>query len=130
MQRSRYLYFILILLTIITGLLSRTSIIPSVVYPYLGDFLYAVMSFFIVGFLFPKMKTLPAVFCSVLFCYFIEFFQLCELDFFEKLRQNQFMRLILGQGFLWSDMFCYTLGGFSCYWIENTRGFKNIFFRR
>ncbi|WP_373331494.1 hypothetical protein [Salmonirosea aquatica] len=39
----------LIIATIGLGLASRSSFIPSLIYPYLGDGLYALMIYFMIG---------------------------------------------------------------------------------
>ena len=53
-KRSRLLYFLLIVGTIGIGLASRSSFIPKVIYPYLGDALYTLMFYWVFGFLFPQ----------------------------------------------------------------------------
>lgn len=118
MKRSRKIYLGLILITIIAGMLSRTNLIPKLIYPYIGDFFYALMFFFIIGFLFPSMKTLKTVLVSISICYIIELFQLYQADWINNLRNNSLGGLVLGFGFLWSDVFSYTLGGVTGFILE------------
>ncbi|MEZ4771967.1 MAG: DUF2809 domain-containing protein [Bacteroidia bacterium] len=112
MTRNRFYYFLLILITIGAGLLSRSRFIPECIYPYLGDVLYTVMYYFIAGFMFPTMKPIKVAILSMGFCYAIEFTQLCKADWIMALRSYKLGGLILGYGFRWSDLVCYAIGGF------------------
>ncbi len=49
-HRKRPYYGLLVVLTIGAGLLSRTPYVPALLYPYIGDVLYALMMYFLVGF--------------------------------------------------------------------------------
>jgi len=118
MKRKRKPQFLLICLTIILGLLSRKALPPSFIDPYFGDFLYALMFFFIIGFLFPKMKTLNVAIISIAICYFIEGLQLYQADWINQLRSYKLGGLILGYEFLWSDILSYTFGGLFGYFLE------------
>ncbi len=111
MQRNRLLYFGLIIFTIIIGLFSRSGYIPEPITPYAGDILYATMFFFLFGFLFPKMTTHRAAAISILLCYGIEILQLYQADWIQNIRDYKLGGLILGHGFLWSDLLCYSIGG-------------------
>lgn len=117
--RNRTIYSLLICSTIVLGILSRKALPPNFLDPYLGDFLYALMFFFIVGFLFPNMQTFKVAILSILICYLIEGLQLYDADWLNYLRSYKLGGLILGYGFLWSDMVSYTFGGlFGCF-LEN-----------
>ncbi|MEN0055762.1 MAG: DUF2809 domain-containing protein [Mucilaginibacter sp.] len=106
-MRPRIRYLILILSTIIAGLLSRHfKFIPL----FVGDILWAQMVYFIVRFLFISKPVKFIVIGSLLFCYAIEFSQLYQAPWINELRHTLFGRLVLGAGFLWSDMLCYTVG--------------------
>ena len=118
MKRNRKIYLGLIIITIIIGILSRTNLIPELIYPYVGDFFYALMFFFIIGFLFPNVKTLKIALISISICYIIELFQLYQSDWINNIRNNKLGGLILGFGFLWSDIISYTLGGFTGFIFE------------
>lgn len=107
MQRSRPVYFVLIIVTIAIGLLSRhVAGIPL----FIGDILWALMVYFIVRFLFiSKSITWISVAC-LLFCYAIEFSQLYQAPWINNIRHTLIGGLILGETFLWGDMLCYTVG--------------------
>jgi len=117
-RRNRTRYFLIILFTIILGLSSRTAIVPQFIYPYLGDFLYALMIYFIMGFLFPKKRSLGIATLSILICFSIEFLQLYQAQWIISLRATIFGKLVLGSGFLESDLISYLLGVFLGFVIE------------
>ena len=104
---TRVIYFYLIVLTIVIGLLSRYfTVIPL----FIGDVLWALMVYFIVRFLFISKRLKFAVLISLLFCYAIEFSQLYKAPWIDNLRHTLFGRLVLGEIFLWGDLLSYTLG--------------------
>jgi hypothetical protein len=111
MARNRIHYFFFIIATIGLGLLSRTAVVPAIVYPYLGDVFYAVMIYFGFGFLFAKASSKTILFLAVGFCVGIEITQLYQADWLIALRGYKLGGLILGYGFLWSDLIAYTIGG-------------------
>ena len=123
MTGSRSTYFILIIATIITGLLSRHfAFIPL----FIGDILWALMVYFIMRFLFVTRPVKFIVLASLLFCYGIEFSQLYKSPWINDLRHTLFGRLVLGEGFLWSDLLCYTVGVGIGIWID--KGLSNRLF--
>jgi len=105
--KSRIYYFIIFLSIIFLGILSRKiSFIPL----WIGDFLYAVMIYFLVRIFLPFKKTYLIAIISLLICYGIEFLQLYQAEWIVELRKTLFGRYVLGQGFLWSDILAYTFG--------------------
>ena len=83
---------------------------PSFVLDYVGDALYAVMIFFGFGFLFPKSPTIKIAAFALGFCFVIEISQLYHALWIDAIRQTRPGRLVLGFGFLWSDLVCYFVG--------------------
>ena len=112
MNRNRFLYLILLVLTIVTGLASRhfSTILPHWVQLYLGDGLWALMVFVMFGFLFQTKSTRFVAITALAFSYSIEISQLYHASWIDALRANSLGGLILGFGFLWSDLVCYTVG--------------------
>ncbi|MFC0181147.1 Protein of unknown function [Pseudarcicella hirudinis] len=107
MKKSRILYICLIGFIILCGLLSRrVSMIPL----FTGDLLYALMMYFIIRFLWLHSSIRFVAFISLLICWLIEFGQLSQAGWLVSIRQNLLGRLILGQGFLWSDLIAYLAG--------------------
>jgi hypothetical protein len=107
MLRSRILYAYLTIIIIILGLLSRHfAFIPL----FIGDILWATLVYFIARFLFINKPLRVTVIISLLFCFAIEFSQLYKAPWINNLRHTLFGRLVLGEGFLWSDLLCYVIG--------------------
>jgi len=110
--RNRIIYLILILLAIILGLGSRyfSDFLPKWVNLYLGDVLWALMIFFIFGFLFKRKSTFWIAIISFLFSFTIEMSQLYQAQWINTIRYTTIGGLVLGYGFLWSDLLAYTVG--------------------
>ena len=110
--KSRILYLLLVAITIVSGLASRhyANCLPQWVQSYLGDTLWALMVFLLVGSLFHTKSTLWAAIVALAFSYLIEISQLYHAPWIDALRANWLGGLILGFGFLWSDLVCYTVG--------------------
>lgn len=106
-MKTRIYYFLFICFVIFVGLVSRKiGFIPLAV----GDILYAVMMYFIVRFLFVKSGGITVVTLSLLLCFTIEFSQLYQASWIVEIRSTTFGHLVLGQGFLWTDLLAYTFG--------------------
>ncbi|UOE49657.1 DUF2809 domain-containing protein [Mucilaginibacter sp. SMC90] len=115
MAKTRITYFVLIILTIILGLLSRHfKFIPL----FIGDILWATMVYFIMRFLFIAKSVKFNVIAALIFCFAIEFSQLYKAPWINELRHTLFGRLVLGEGFLWSDLLCYVIGVGIGVWVE------------
>ncbi|TDP01437.1 DUF2809 domain-containing protein [Flavobacterium sp. 245] len=115
MKKSRLHYFIFFLLIVFLGITSRKiSFIPL----WIGDFLYAVMIYALVRIVFVYKKAIHIVLLSLLICYAIEFLQLYQGEWIIEIRKTLFGRYVLGQGFLWSDIFAYTAGILCIFFIE------------
>jgi len=112
MTRSRFLYTIIIVIVILSGLASRhlANLLPEWNKLYLGDALWALMVFFMVGWLFPRKSTVWVALGALVFSYTIEFSQLYHSVWIDTIRYSRLGGLILGYGFLWSDLVCYTAG--------------------
>lgn len=111
MRRNRILYLILTIITIILGLLSRkVQELPLIISAYSGDILWALMVFFLFTFLFNKKPTIFILIISIIFSYAIEVSQLYHAPWIDSIRATTLGGLILGFGFLWSDLVCYTVG--------------------
>ncbi len=126
MLKSRLSYFALIGITIIVGLLSRQFVFVPL---FIGDILWALMVYFIMRFLFIDEPVKFIVISSLLFCYAIEFSQLYKAPWINNLRHTLFGRLVLGEGFLWSDLLCYTVGVAIGVWVERIVDKKRVIFK-
>jgi glycopeptide antibiotics resistance protein len=112
MNRNRIVYFLLIIATILIGLASRhySTVLPQWVYAYLGDGLWALMVFLMFGFIFRRKNSHWIAIMALAFSYGIELSQLYHAPWIDAMRANKLGGLILGFGFLWSDLICYTVG--------------------
>ena len=112
MQRNRKVYLLLIPFVMALGLLSRklNYLLPDIVNTYLGDAIWAAMIYVMMAFVFAnKLPKKIAVF-SLLFCYAIEVSQLYQAPLINAIRKTTLGALVLGSGFLWSDLLAYILG--------------------
>ncbi len=104
---SRKCYLFITLFVIFLGVLSRKiNAFPL----FVGDILYAVMVYFGCRFLFIDASNLKKIIIPLLFCYFIEWQQCYGAEWLVTIRNTTFGHYVLGQGFLWSDLVCYTFG--------------------
>ncbi|HDR7896107.1 DUF2809 domain-containing protein [Bacillus pacificus] len=112
MKRNRLLYATFTILVIILGLSSRkfAFALPALLNNYLGDALWALMIFIGFGFLFPKIEMKKLALISLMFCYGIEVSQLYHAEWIDSIRATTLGGLVLGYGFLWSDLVAYTIG--------------------
>lgn len=111
MKRNRIVYLGLTILVMILGLLSRKiNSLSYILEKYSGDCLWALMIFLLFAFVFNKKDIKFITILSLLFCYGIEISQLYHAPWIDAIRNTTLGGLILGFGFLWSDILCYTIG--------------------
>ena len=107
MKKVRIIYAALVFLIMCFGILSRRSaFVPLCA----GDILWALMIFFIVRTLFVNSGVRFITLVSLSVCYLVEISQLYQAEWINTIRQTLPGRLILGQGFLWADLFAYAIG--------------------
>lgn len=105
--KKRIRYLALIVCIVMMGLLSRKiAWIPL----WTGDALYAGMIFFIVRLTFLFKRPAFVAILSLGICLAVECSQLCQAAWISSIRSTLPGRLILGQGFLWSDILAYVAG--------------------
>lgn len=111
-NRNRLLHLVLVVMIIILGLLSRKygDLLPDCVDTYLGDALWALMIYLGVAYIFTKKKIKIVAILSLSFCYLIEISQLYHATWIDNIRRTTLGGLILGYGFLWSDLLAYSMG--------------------
>ena len=124
--RSRIVYGLLITLVIALGLASRTQstqpYLPSFIRDYAGDTLWALTAFLGIGFLWPTLSTWRVAEWALGFAVCIELSQLYHAPWIDAIRHTRMGGLVLGFGFLWSDLVCYVvgvMGGVGLEWIGN-----------
>ncbi|WP_251550780.1 DUF2809 domain-containing protein [Neobacillus muris] len=118
--KKRSTYLIAIFLSIWIGLASRiySSLLTPFIAENAGDAIWAMMVYFGFRFLLAN-KSLPlSLLFSFLFSFSIEFSQLYQDNWINHVRSTRLGALILGQGFLFADLFRYTAGIFLAYAID------------
>lgn len=118
------LYAFLMLLSIGLGLASRRygNFIPAALNMYLGDAIWSMMVYFGIRCIQPKYKMITSSVLALSFSFAIEISQLYQASWINEIRQTVLGGLILGFGFLWSDLIAYSIGvglGLSCDYLIN-----------
>jgi hypothetical protein len=101
-----------LLVVICLGLLSRrlNAYIPDLIDLFLGDSLWAFMIYLLIRILFINWSQKQAASIGLLFCFMIELTQLYHSNWIDAIRNTTLGGLVLGYGFLWSDLIAYLLG--------------------
>jgi hypothetical protein len=113
MRRSRFAYAGWVTAVIAAGLASRSSraaFLPAFVTDYAGDTLWALMVFLGLGFLFPAARTTVLAGAALGIAFGVEFSQLCDADWLNRLRATRAGALVLGKGWVATDLLCYAVG--------------------
>ncbi|MBV9850811.1 MAG: DUF2809 domain-containing protein [Armatimonadetes bacterium] len=110
--RSRPAYAAFLVGTILLGLASRrfSHWLPWWLAKNAGDILYATMTFWLAGLLFPRLPTGRAAVAALLFCVVIEFAKLIQTPGLVAARRTTAGHLALGSGFHVSNLVCYGIG--------------------
>jgi len=110
--RKRTDYLIVMTLVIIIGLPTRLipQHMPDFMVTYGGDTLWALMIFMIFALIFPKRPTPHIALFALAIAWGIEFSQLYQADWINDFRATRIGGLLLGHGFLMSDIIVYLLG--------------------
>jgi hypothetical protein len=118
--RGRKNSIVLIVLTLIIGLASRKypQLFTTFLAEYLGDTLWALLVFWLLGFVFIRKPSIQLAVVALLFSYLIEISQLYHASWIDSIRNTTLGSLVLGHGFLWSDILCYTIGISAGYLFE------------
>jgi hypothetical protein len=112
MKQTRIRYLITAIIVIFLGLASRryASYLPEFVANYAGDTLWALMAFLGIRTINPRWKPLNSALAALLFAFSIEISQLYHAPWIDDIRHTTLGGLVLGFGFLWSDLLCYCVG--------------------
>jgi hypothetical protein len=111
-SRSRLVTGALLLATIAAGLASRRypAWQPAFVARYAGDTLWAAMVFWSLALVRPRGRTHILSAAALGIAVADEISQLYKSPWIDHLRATSVGALALGQGFLWSDLWCYAAG--------------------
>ncbi len=114
LPRGRLWLVPLMLLVIALGLGSRTSAaaahLPRFLTAYAGDTLWASMAYLCLLFVWPRLSVRHAAASALGISVLVELSQLLHTPWLDALRANRFGALVLGRGFVWSDLVCYAVG--------------------
>lgn len=102
----------MVVVTIALGLPTRVmrDNLPQWYTMYAGDFLWAMLVYFMFCFLLKNLRSKTILIISLLFACTIEFTQLFHPVWLEHLRSIKLCSLVLGHCFLFSDIIAYSLG--------------------
>ncbi len=122
-MNQRLYYALLTLFTMALGLGVRRlwHDLPEWINFWIGDFLWATMLYWACRTLFLNSAIQKMTLCLIVFCWFIETSQQWHTPWLDAFRATTFGGLLLGHGFLWSDIFAYTAGVLFGYWLDNKR---------
>ncbi len=110
--RSRAVFLALAAATIVVGLASRRfrPALPAAVGLYAGDVLWATMVYLLFAAIGLRASTLRLAIGTAAFALAIEVGQLYHAPWIDAVRDTRLGGLVLGFGFLWSDLACYAAG--------------------
>lgn len=111
-RRNPRIYLLIMLLILVFGLPARLiqDQLPLWYTLYFGDYLWAMLLFFLFALMLRTVSTFKVAVITLLFTYLIEISQLFHPLWLEHLRSIKLFALVLGYGFLWSDIAAYTFG--------------------
>jgi hypothetical protein len=110
--RIRFLYSIAATLVVIAGLASRRyrGQLPAFLAEYAGDTLWALMLFLLISAILAGRPILTRAAISLALAFLVEVSQLYHAPWIDSIRQTTLGGLVLGFGFLWTDLVCYSVG--------------------
>jgi hypothetical protein len=112
LTRSRLLYAGIIALIVAVGLPTRLipEFLPDFMVNYLGDGLWALVTFLLIALLLPNRQTRTIFLLALAVTWGIEFSQFYQADWINAIRAYKLGGLILGYSFLPSDLVMYLCG--------------------
>ncbi len=118
--KTRIAYITAVFAAMALGLGSRAFAgrLPVVVAEHFGDALWAGMIYFGLRVCFAHKQISFALWCSLAFCFAIEFSQLYQAGWINRIRATTFGALVLGKGFLAADLVRYSAGIAVCSLID------------
>ncbi len=128
MRRSRPACFVLLVATVVSGLASRrwAAALPAFIASYAGDVLWASTVVWLLALLWPRTSTPRLASSALAIAVAVELTQLYRAPWIDGIRATRLGALVLGQGFLWSDLACYAVGVSlaACldWWLVRPRG--------
>jgi hypothetical protein len=84
--------------------------LPYVLATFAGDTLWALALFLLLGLVLPRVTTAWVAAAAFGLSTLVELSQLYHAPWIDAIRQTTLGGLVLGFGFLWSDLVCYAVG--------------------
>jgi hypothetical protein len=111
-RRNPLVQIILTAWVCVLGIGSRRypHVLPNVISVYAGDTLWALAAFLGIALILPRTSTRMVAGLALAFSVAIELSQLYHAPWIDSIRQTNLGGLILGFGFVWSDLACYAVG--------------------
>jgi hypothetical protein len=111
-RRNPSLWLTLIVVVTLLGLGSRhfANRLPWLVAAFAGDTLWATVAFLGIGLVIPRVSTWRVAALALAFSIAIELSQLYHAPWIDSIRRTTVGGLILGNGFVLSDLACYAVG--------------------
>ncbi len=111
-KSERHVYLLCAIAVLFLGLASRRfrGILPTFLAEYAGDTLWALMLFLLVSTLLAGRPILTRVAISLALAFLVELSQLYHAAWIESIRETTLGGMVLGFGFLWTDLICYAVG--------------------
>ncbi len=121
-MKSRLFYLFLTLTTIAIALFLRKMwlYLPFFINIWIGDYLWAAMLFWASMVFFLNFDRRKVTLALIVFCWFVEASQAFHTPWLDSFRDTTLGGLLLGHGFLWSDIVAYTAGVVSAYFVDKT----------
>jgi hypothetical protein len=119
-RRDPAVYLFIMIVILAFGLPARIiqDQLPKWYALYFGDYLWAMLLFFIFALMVRNVSTFKVAVITLSFTYLVEISQLFQPQWLEYLRSIKLFALVLGHGFLWSDIIAYTLGVLTAAYME------------
>src|SRR6478672_10879195 len=111
-RRNPLVQIILIAPVCLLGIGSRryAHYLPGFIATYAGDTLWALAAFLGIGLFLPRASTRTNALLAMALSVAVEISQLYHAPWIDSIRQTTLGGLILGFGFVWSDLACYAVG--------------------
>jgi len=111
---------VLLIGTVALGLASRRypALLPAFVVTYAGDVLWASMVFWLLTLVRPRGEGRHLAAIAFAIAVAVETSQRYHAPWLDALRASRLGALVLGQGFLWSDIACYLVGVIVAAWMD------------
>ncbi len=111
-MNRRVVYLFSAIVVLFAGLASRRyrTHLPTFIGEFSGDVLWALMLFLAVSFVLAGRPLLQRCIVSLVLAFAVEVSQLYHAPWIDGIRNTTLGGLVLGLGFLWSDLVCYLVG--------------------